>query len=157
MTFGWTPSQQVTYKGTTNSEKTFYPGKVYSGIPYMSVHFCSIYTAADYCDPDNGGMDLSGGAETIDLFANQCSSSMFWAYAWVCNSVTYRFTWGVLEKNGCLRVGDLKLEKMAALIPTKAARREVDRFFEKRHQENHKSSNSKKTGKVDEQLSMFDN
>ena len=106
LTFGWTPSQQVTYKGTTNSEKTFYPGKVYGGIPYMSVHFGNIYTAADYCDPDNGVMDLSGGAETIDLFANQCSSAMFWAYARVCNSVTYRFTWGALEKNGCLRVGD---------------------------------------------------
>lgn len=122
LTFGWTPSQQVTYKGTTNTEKTFYPGKVYGGIPYMSVHFGNIYTAADYCDPDNGVMDLSGGAQTIDLFANQCSSAMFWAYARVCNSVTYRFTWGALEKNGCLRVGDYTypetLEKYSA-FPTK--------------------------------------
>ena len=121
LTFGWTPSQQVTYNNGS-SEKTFYPGKVYGGIPYISVHFGNIYTAAEYCDPDNGVMDLSGGAETIDLFANQCSSATLWAWARVCNSVTYRFTWGALEKNGCLRVGEYTypetLEKYSNM-PTK--------------------------------------
>lgn len=68
---------------------------------------------------------------------------------WVCSENSKHY-----QK---MRESDLKLEKMAALIPTKAARKEVDRYFMKKHQEKQKSNNSKKTEKVDTQLNLFDN
>ena len=57
---------------------------------------------------------------------------------WVCSEDSRHY-----QK---MREGDLKLEKMAALIPNKATRREVDRYFAKRRQQ--ESNNSKKTEKV---------
>lgn len=68
---------------------------------------------------------------------------------WVCSADSKHY-----QK---MRESDLKLDKMAALIPTKTAKKEVDHYFAKRHQEKPKSSSSKKTKKVYEQLSMFDN
>lgn len=68
---------------------------------------------------------------------------------WVCSKDTRHY-----KK---MREGDLKLEKMAALIPTKEARKEVDRFFMKKRQEKQESNNSNKAKKVDAQLSLFDN
>ena len=56
-----------------------------------------------------------------------------------------------------MREGDLKLEKMAALIPTKAARREVERYFMKKRQGRQNTNNSKKAEKEDAQLGLFDN
>ena len=45
-----------------------------------------------------------------------------------------------------MRESDLKLENMAALIPTKNARREVDQFFDKKRKKRD-TANSKNTTK----------
>ena len=39
-----------------------------------------------------------------------------------------------------MRESDLKLEKMAALIPTKTARKEVDRYFAQKRKERESSN-----------------
>ena len=60
-----------------------------------------------------------------------------------------------------MREDDLKLEKMAALIPTKKQRQEVDRFFIKKRKENEMKKASNKTpksvGANRDQLTMFEN
>ena len=60
-----------------------------------------------------------------------------------------------------MREDDLKLEKMAALIPTKKQRQEVDRFFIKKRKENEMKKASNKTpksvGANGDQLTMFEN
>ncbi len=60
-----------------------------------------------------------------------------------------------------IREGDLKLEKMAALIPTKKQRQEVEHFFVKKHKENEKEKTSEKTKKSigfeQDQLTLFGN
>lgn len=53
---------------------------------------------------------------------------------WVCSEDSRHF-----QK---MRESDLKLEKMAALIPTKASRKEVDRFFAQKRQERNKKKKS---------------
>lgn len=48
-----------------------------------------------------------------------------------------------------MRESDLKLEKMAALIPTKTARREVDRYFAQKRKERDTAKKSTSSGKKD--------
>ena len=104
LTFGWTPSQTVTYSNGSR-EITFLAGNVYGGIPYISSTFGNIYTATQYFDPDNGMIDVSSGNGVFRQFANQCSSSTFWSWARISNTIKYTGTSDAMEKNGCLRVG----------------------------------------------------
>ena len=104
LTFGWTPSQTVTYSNGSR-EITFLAGNVYGGIPYISSTFGNIYTAARYFDPDNGMIDVSSGNGVFRQFANQCSSSTFWSWARVSNTLTYGGTGDANIQHGCLRVG----------------------------------------------------
>ena len=68
---------------------------------------------------------------------------------WVCSSNPKHY-----QK---MRESDLKLDKMAALIPTKAARKKVDRFFaEKRKAKDGTSSNEMKTAKRKQKESAKD-
>lgn len=56
-----------------------------------------------------------------------------------------------------MRESDLKLEKMAALIPTKAARMEVDRYFELKRRERESGDKVKTKGKISSAKSVDDN
>jgi hypothetical protein len=104
LTFTWTPSQEVTYNnGSTN--KTLYKDAVYGGLPYTPACNGNIYTLMEFYDSENGMLDLSGGLTTIKTISNQCSSSTFWAWNRVCNSIWYTSTSAALESNGYLRVG----------------------------------------------------
>lgn len=47
-----------------------------------------------------------------------------------------------------MREGDLKLERMASLIPTKKARREIDKFFADKRKEREKSKPASKVKKT---------
>jgi hypothetical protein len=107
LTYGWTVSKEVTYSNG-RAEKTFYPDKVYGGIPYISNSVGNIYTAARYVNPTNGIIDVSNGPDVFKIFANQCSGSLFWAWARVCNSFHFNGTSDTLDKTGCLPIGDYK-------------------------------------------------
>ncbi len=105
LTYGWTVSEEVTYSNG-RAEKTFYPDKVYGGIPYISNSVGNIYTAARYVNLVNGVIDVSDGPDVFKIFANQCSGSLFWAWARVCNSFHFAGTSDTLDKTGCLPLGD---------------------------------------------------
>jgi predicted small lipoprotein YifL len=104
LTFTWTPSQEVTYNNGS-SDKTLYAGSVYGGLPYTPACNGNIYTLMEFYDSDNGMLDLSGGVSTIQKISNQCSSSTYWAWNRVCNSIWYTSTSAALQSNGYLRVG----------------------------------------------------
>lgn len=71
---------------------------------------------------------------------------------WVCSQDSKHY-----QK---MREGDLKLEKMAALIPTQKVRKEVDRYFAqkcKKYEEAAKNQDPQKNSKAtSQQLSLFD-
>ena len=105
LTYGWTVSDEVVYSNG-RKEKTFYPGQIYGGSPYIASTFGSLYTATEYIDPDNGMIDTSNGKGVFKNFSNQCSSSTFWAWARVCNSLKYGGTNDCTPTYGCVKVGD---------------------------------------------------
>ena len=59
LTFGWTPNVE-TYYHNSMYEKTFYPGKVYGGIPYNSRCFGNIYKWMYFYDEENGSVRRPG-------------------------------------------------------------------------------------------------
>ncbi len=108
--FAWTPSHKTDFinfkKNPDKVLRTFIPGKVYGGVPYLTCRMGNLYTAMEYYDEKTGVLDLSGGMATFEKFANQCSASTFWAWNRVCNSSSHSYTGDTTEKSGCLRVGD---------------------------------------------------
>ena len=117
--FAWTPSHKVDFVNIARNPdkvlRTFEPGKVYGGIPYLTSRMGNLYTAMEYYDEKTGVMDLSGGMDTFERFCNQCSASTFWAWNRVCSSANQSYTGDTTEKNGCLRVGPY--EYMEGYIP----------------------------------------
>ncbi len=105
MLFPWTPSVSLDFMPKDKVTKTFEPGTVYGGPPYISGNLGNIYTMMEYYDERNGVLDLSGGMDTLRQFCNQCSGSTFWAWSRVCNKITYCGTEDALQRNGCLRLG----------------------------------------------------
>ena len=104
LTFGWTPSEQ-TYYHNSMYEKTFYPGKVYGGIPYNSRCFGNIYKWMYFYDEENGMLDLSGGDATLAKICNQCTGGTLTGWSRVVNSADYYGTNEMTHNAGCLRVG----------------------------------------------------
>ncbi len=109
MQFTWTPSQKTDMvnveKRPDRVVKTFHPGQVYGGTPYLTAKCSNLYTMMEFYDERNGMLDLSGGQETLNLCGNQCSSSTFWAWSRVCASCEYDGSSTILQENGCLPVG----------------------------------------------------
>lgn len=104
LTFGWTPNVE-TYYHNSMYEKTFYPGKVYGGIPYNSRCFGNIYKWMYFYDEENGMLDLSGGADTLAKICNQCTGGTLTGWSRVVNSADYYGTNEMTHNAGCLRVG----------------------------------------------------
>ncbi len=104
LSFGWTVSDEVVYSNG-RKEKTFYPGQIYGGVPYIASTFGNIYTATEHVDPDNGMIDTSEGKGVFKLFSNQCSSSTFWAWTRVCNTLKYGGTADCTPTYGCVKIG----------------------------------------------------
>ena len=104
LTFGWTPSVE-TYYHNSMYEKTFYPGKVYGGIPYNSRCFGNIYKWMYFYDEENGMLDLSGGQDTLAKICNQCTGGTLTGWSRVVNTADYYGTNEMTQNAGCLRVG----------------------------------------------------
>jgi ssDNA-binding Zn-finger/Zn-ribbon topoisomerase 1 len=87
--------------------------------------------------PHDGVLRCKCGAPNVYVMKNEPR--------WVCSQDTRHF-----QK---MRESDLKLEKMAALIPTKAERKKVDNFFADKKKE--KALDKKVSSADNEQLSLF--
>ena len=104
--FAWTPSHQADLVSKGKVTKTFIPGQVYGGIPYVAGVMGNLYTMMEYYDENTGIMDTSKGMETIGRWGNQCSGSTMWAWNRVCSSMNFHSTSDMYEERGCLRVGN---------------------------------------------------
>lgn len=110
LSFQWTPKESFAYSITTYQEaRAFSAGTVYAGLPYQgSSRSGNIYLAMEYYDPKTGVLDNSGidGQELSHILGNHCTSSPYWAWSRVVNSVT-RYTNTCMTKHyGFLPVGD---------------------------------------------------
>lgn len=103
--FAWTPSHQADLVSKGKVTKTFIPGQVYGGIPYVAGVMGNLYTTMEYYDEKTGVMDVSEGMDSIGRWGNQCSGSTLWAWNRVCSSLNYHSTTDMHELRGCLRVG----------------------------------------------------
>lgn len=106
LSFAWTPSQDLSY---SVAGKTVYlnAGAVYGGLPYVSSTFGNLYKVMEYYDEKTGVMDVSAAdGDILKIIGNQCSASAYWAWSRVSNAISFGGTQNMLEKNGCLRLGN---------------------------------------------------
>ena len=128
----WTPETDITYSLDWNSlgveqdiangsENIIYlkAGRIYRGLPYTHgnnsvLAFTDFFSSVD----ENGVHTLSGVGEKhlsgiADLtptscarLGTDCADAVFWAWAHVSNSITFKETKNMTLINGCLPVGD---------------------------------------------------
>jgi hypothetical protein len=104
----WVPNDSFTYWhdwGKTR-EFTMEGGKLYGGVPYISVASGSIYRLMDFMDEETGVVDMKGAASNPAFFGNQCSFGAWWGWGRVINSADYNWTENMYEETGFLKLGD---------------------------------------------------
>ena len=110
LTFQWTPAETFAYTITTYQEpRGFEAGTVYAGLPYQgSSNSGNLYLAMEYYDPETGILDNTevDGQSLSLLLGNHCTSSPYWAWSRVINSVTQYANANMTEHYGFLPVGD---------------------------------------------------
>lgn len=116
LTFQWTPKENFTYSITTYKEpRSFSKGTVYAGLPYQgSSQAGNLYWAMEYYDQKTGVLDNSGmdGQTFSELLGNHCTSSPFWAWTRVVNSVSRYANVCMTESYGFLPVGDYEYDTL---------------------------------------------
>ena len=106
LSFAWTPSQDLSYS-VANKPVYLSAGTVYGGLPYVSSTFGNLYKAMEYYDEKTGVIDVSAAdGNILNIIGNPCSASAYWAWSRVSNAISFGGTQTMLEKNGCLRVGN---------------------------------------------------
>jgi len=106
LSFRWTPNANLSYVNN-GKNVTLAAGATFGGLPYIGSHFSNIYNVVDYLDPDTGVLDVATlGNGFADQMGNQCSSSAYWAWSRVVNTLKYEGTSSALPENGCVSVGD---------------------------------------------------
>lgn len=104
----WVPNDSFTYWhdwGKTR-EFTMEGGKLYGGVPYISMASGSIYRLMDFMDEETGVVDMKGAASNPAFFGNQCSFGAWWGWGRVINSADYNWTENMYESTGFLKIGD---------------------------------------------------
>lgn len=116
LSFQWTPKESFAYSITTYKEaRAFSAGTVYAGLPYQGgSRSGNIYLAMEYYDPKTGVLDNSGidGQELSHILGNHCTSSPYWAWSRVVNSVTRYANTCMTKHYGFLPVGDYTYDTM---------------------------------------------
>ena len=130
----WTPTEDVTYcynVGSAGLEAdkvmhpeyvvTLYKDRIYQGIPYT--HGCgsgdamiSYATSVDengiYTLSDLNWSHFSGEAKNTEQkrarLGNNCADSVYWAWATVASSITFKGTTTMTKDYGCIPLGDYK-------------------------------------------------
>lgn len=148
--FLWSPSEEVTYYviGTNDEQDvpdidvdpglyddpnsyvnkiTFYPDRVYSGMPYTHGGG-SLYSFRDIGTQQANGvwkLDLtsemltgrsSGYEGQYSRFGNDCSDAVFWAWASISNSIDFAGPAGMCDQYGVVKVGDYKTATASSLL-----------------------------------------
>lgn len=124
LSFEWTPDRDLEYKIETEMHggkpMRFEKGTLYAGIPYRAGNNCgqsgNLYTMMELYDPETGVLSSEG--LTVDrltaLITNHCSSSCYWAWSRVINTMFgssddfERQGWSngrMVHSEGFLRVG----------------------------------------------------
>ena len=121
----WTPSKDFSYKSQSKYVKLV-PETLYGGMPYITVCQGSLYNFMHFYDERNGMLDVekfeSLEQDWTKVIANQCSGSTYWAWARVCNSITFKYCNNILPVNGYIfpEVIAEKLEGLAEYYPSGA-------------------------------------
>ena len=116
LSFQWTPKNSFHYTITTYQEqRSFQADTVYAGLPYQgSSRSGNIYLAMEYYDPATGILDNSGidDQEFSHILGNHCTSSPYWAWMRVVNSVSRYTNTCMTQHYGFLPVGDYTYSTM---------------------------------------------
>lgn len=110
LTFQWTPAETFEYTITTYQEpRVFEAGTVYAGLPYQGSNTsANLYLTMEYYDSQTGILDNSSiDGQTLSLLlGNHCTSSPYWAWGRVINSVRQYTNANMTKHYGFLPVGD---------------------------------------------------
>jgi len=132
MSFLWKSDVDITYSknnnttGVENDEESnlvhIVAGRIYQGMPYThgSGSFASFVSYASQQD-EKGVYTISGlSAENLSgedgkgiymsRIGNDCADAVFWAWSQVSSTIKFRKTYYMTEINGCIPVGEYKLE-----------------------------------------------
>ncbi len=124
LSFEWTPDRDHNYNIDTQMHNgkpmSFRKGTLYAGIPYRAGTNCgtsgNLYTVMEIYDPQTGVISSQGITtdQLTALISNHCSSSCYWAWSRVVNTMfgtsddTARQGWSnvrMTERDGFLPVG----------------------------------------------------
>lgn len=102
----YTPNAILQFeKNTSGATDEMHQGIIYGGMPYIGRGGCgNVYRMMDYID-EKGVLDMEKILQNPALFGSHCSSSTYWAWGRVINSVGHAFTARLTHANGYLRVG----------------------------------------------------
>ena len=112
-TLEWSPSRDLMFVcscGSALHRQEFKTGETYYGIPYT--HKQGSLERFHYCFDENGDLkdwvpDL--GYDGFDMYiGNDCSGSIYWAWAQVSDSINFKWTYTMLPEYGCgvVKVGE---------------------------------------------------
>lgn len=106
LTVTWKPSRFTTYVNH-GKELMLMSESVYAGLPYVNNSCGNLYKFMEYYDEETGVLDVSLiEGELGRVIGNQCSSCAYWGWARISNSTSFTGTPNMLQKNGCIPVGD---------------------------------------------------
>ena len=103
----WIPDGSISYSSTAGGKTdSMTAWQIYGGLPYITTSSGNIYRLLDYMDPETGVVDMSGAADNVKLFGNQCSIGAYWGWGRVINSANYQWTANMVHTNGFLKLGN---------------------------------------------------
>ena len=110
--FQWTPSETLEYS-STNSDHTFLKGRLYGGLPYSQAS-SNLYSFLDYYDETTGIFDVAeAGPDFGKMLGNDCADALFWAWARVSDSISFKATNSMVPSRGCIKLGDVVFDEEA--------------------------------------------
>ncbi|MBE6713209.1 MAG: hypothetical protein E7580_06795 [Ruminococcaceae bacterium] len=108
LSFAWTPAEDLEFQRSKKRTTKLCAGTVYGGIPYAIGGLGNLYRWMEIYDEKTGVMTVPKELprEFYKLFCNQCSFGSFWAWSRVSNSLTYKLTNDMMDRNGCIPIGE---------------------------------------------------
>jgi len=108
----WTPDKVVKSYVNDGKDIMLRPENVYCGLPYVGSRFGNLYNLMTYYDEQTGQLDLDAMGDDVELLiGNQCSSSVYWAWARVTNCVNYEGSSNLPLAEGYVRIGDYHIDE----------------------------------------------
>ena len=113
LSFAWTPAEDFEFRRTAKGNTKLFAGTVYGGIPYAIGGLGNLYRWMEIYDEETGVMTIPENLprEFYKIFCNQCSFGAFWAWSRVSNSLKYHLTNDMIEKNGCIPLGEYSYDE----------------------------------------------